>query len=79
MENIGYTDAIGTHSSIVVGIKEGRPPYQDSRRILELMKGREGERGEFDINYNFAPMDFSEIPLEQQEAEGTDLDWMGEE
>ena len=87
LENIGYTDAISTHATIVIGIQMGttlsRPiidlaqnsdgvyeqiiignrettPY----RILDIMKGREGESGKFAINFGFAPTRFTEVDIE---------------
>jgi replicative DNA helicase len=75
METISFSDAIGMHSSIVFGVKEGVPPFQISRREIEIMKGREGESGSFLINYGFSPMNFSEITEAQQEAEPVDMDW----
>lgn len=83
MENIGYSDAIGTHSSIVIGVMQGHvesiPRYRNGvnddsivrtgdrevarYRIVQLMKGREGESGKWGINYSFTPPDFSEVSL----------------
>lgn len=76
LENISFSDAIGMHSSIVAGIKEGSPPFQNSRRAIDLMKGREGEHLEFEINYRFTPVDMDEVAEEQIAAEAVDLDWM---
>jgi replicative DNA helicase len=87
LENIGYTDAIGTHASIIVGIKMGavlsKPVVEQTTaedgstvntvighrevkpyRVLEVLKGRENESGEFGIQYRFAPTNFSDVPLE---------------
>jgi replicative DNA helicase len=95
LENIGYTDAIGTHATLVFSIKYGhkervpirhqgqvvghtvRFPY----RVIELLKGREGEQGTFGIRYSFAPFDFYEVPahvaLGEEENEGRpNLDYM---
>jgi replicative DNA helicase len=79
LETISFTDAIGMHSSLVFSLKEGTPPYQQSRREIEILKGREGEHGTFQINYRFQPPDFSEIPKETQQTEQTDVDWMAPE
>lgn len=76
METIAYSDAIGTHSSIVVAIKEGRPPYQKTRRVLEIMKGREGEEGEYEIYYDFDNMNFDEVPV-LLDADGNPIDEQG--
>lgn len=75
LENIGFTDAVGMHSSIVLGAKEGKTPYQKTRRSIEIMKGREGESGEFEINFKFGTMDFSEVVPEgdnDEREEGAD-------
>ena len=69
LETIGFTDAIGTHSSLVAGVKEGRNPNPYTRRLIDIMKGREGEHGEFEVRYTFAPIDFSQVPL-PRDSEG---------
>lgn len=80
LENVSYADAIGTHSSVVVAIKEG--PTEDPRasRLLDFLKGREGESGQIAINFKFAPCDMTEFTPEQMEqetsAEEANLDWM---
>lgn len=77
LENIAYTDAIGTHSSIVCGIKEGDPPFQTTRRKLEFLKGREGEHGEVHVNYTFAPMSFDQCPPDEMAEMPVDPDYTG--
>lgn len=77
LETISFSDAIAMHSSIVFGLKEGAPPFERSRRRFEIMKGREGESGEYTMNYLFTPMNFSEIHESQVQAESVELDWMG--
>ncbi len=99
LENIGYTDTIGTHASIVIGIKMGKSIYKNIKkeyggeitvvktvktypfRHIEFMKGRDGEGGEFGINFSFAPTNFSEVPLEEatgarREAPAPDMSHM---
>lgn len=84
LETVGYTDAIGTHSSIVVAIKTGPTENPFASRNFEFLKGREGESGEIAINFKFAPIDMSEFTLEEQEnasdvpapAGGASTDWM---
>lgn len=77
LENISFSDAIAMNSSVVMGLKEGEPPYQTSRREIEVLKGREGESGKINFNYKFDPMDFSEVSPDQVQAEAADMDWMG--
>lgn len=73
LESIGYTDAIGTHSSIILSVGEGLAPHTTNRRHIEIMKGREGEAGAWDTNFGFAPTDFSQVDADAVEV---DLDWM---
>lgn len=64
LENIGYTDAIGTHSSLVAAIKFGPTVDPKKSRYLEFLKGREGEEGRVAINFRFAPTNLDEIPYD---------------
>lgn len=80
LENIGFADAIGTHSSIVIAAKTGPTENPMASRYLEFLKGREGESGQIAINFKFAPLDMNEFTPEQQQAaaegDGVNLDWM---
>lgn len=92
LENIGYTDAIGTHSSAVAAIKYGPTTNPKASRWLEFLKGRDGEDGRVAINFKFAPTNLDEIPFEELNAmtgEGTggtaapgeqaaNVDWMSQ-
>lgn len=49
----------GTQELALVGNRESTP-----YRILDIMKGREGESGKFAINFGFAPTLFSEVSME---------------
>lgn len=81
LENIAYTDAISTHSSIVVAINSHDDG--DDKRLLTFLKGREGEAGAIGINYVFTPPDFSELQDSGQASDTSDgatstgLDWVG--
>lgn len=68
MENIGMTDVTGMHSSLAIAIKEGKPPYQQTRRVMEFMKGREGEHGIIDISFVFNSMNFTELEFTAGDA-----------
>ena len=66
LHNIAYTDAIGQLSSLVLGLLEEDTVETLVRRRVSILKGRNGEIGEFFIRWIFdAPgpdyMDFSEI------------------
>lgn len=76
LETISFSDAIAMHSSLVLGVREGAPPNERSRREIDIMKGREGETGTYQVNYRFTPIDFSEVLPEQAAAEAVDSDWM---
>lgn len=85
LETIGYSDAIGTHSSIVVAVKYGPTENPRDSREFDFLKGREGEDGKVAINFKFAPLDMSEIDMETLRAmnggspgseNGHNLDWM---
>lgn len=81
LETIGLSDAIGWHSSIVVGIRPGPTENPDHSRELDFLKGREGEQGSFAINFKFKPVNFSEISREEldelvgRQAINVDADW----
>lgn len=81
LETIGFSDAIGTHSSIVVAIKHGKTENPKDSRIFDFLKGREGESGEVAINFKFAPLDMNEMTQEdREEAVGVteeSVAWMG--
>jgi replicative DNA helicase len=94
LENIGYTDAISTHASLIFAIKMGKKSRRLLRhreevvgqkieypyRVVELLKGREGEQGAFGIRYCFAPFNFYEVPahvaLGNDANDRPDLDYM---
>lgn len=65
LENIAYSDAIGQLSSVVLGLMEEESVETLEKRHIWVLKGRNGERGEFDIHWDFDKgpgfMDFSEI------------------
>lgn len=73
IESVGYSDSISTNSSIMVFVKEGPAPYTETRRRLEIGKGREGEKGSFVTHYIFTPPKFSEVG--EGEDGRIDLDW----
>lgn len=58
LANIGGTDVIGQVASIVIGIREGKPPNQWTRRRYAVIKNREGPLGTFTTKWLFSPIDF---------------------
>lgn len=61
LDTIAGSDAIGQLGSVIVSIREGDEQYEGSRRILNVIKNREGGVGEFEIHNRFDPPDFSEV------------------
>jgi replicative DNA helicase len=62
LDEIGYTDAIGQDSSLVCGMMQPDSVETSVDRTISILKGRNGETGEFKINWLFDwTTDFSEI------------------
>lgn len=65
VDNIGGTDVVGQISSIVVSIMEGDAPNEATQRKYEMIKNRDGAKGEMTTRFLFDPIDFSAIPPEE--------------
>lgn len=78
LEDIGYSDAIGQHSSIVLGLLQREDIDTLEHRRVHVMKGRSGETGVFSIRWDFNRMDFSEVVDEAMEESGTFDDFIGQ-
>jgi replicative DNA helicase len=64
VEHLQLSDAIGQLASLIVAVfndEEEDALDQDRRRRLKILKGREGEAGEFYIHWNWDRCDFSEV------------------
>ncbi|MCF1457263.1 MAG: hypothetical protein LPH21_06790, partial [Shewanella sp.] len=62
LETIGYSDAVGTDSSLVLSLKEGvRLPGYQGTKVLEVLKGRDGESGAWLVRHEFSPPRFDII------------------
>lgn len=68
LETIGFSDAVGMHSSIVLSLQFGPSQNPRDSRMLEFMKGREGEIGGIAKHFRFAPLNFAEFTEEEQTA-----------
>lgn len=83
LEEIAFADAIGTHSSVVVALKDGPTANPRDSRKFDFLKGREGEHGEVVINFKFAPLNMDEmeddeiISSEAGEDDSASIEWMG--
>ncbi len=74
LETLGFSDTISTHASLIIGMKmvyagEGQTDVQHGVRTIEVMKSRKGQLAPFNINFNFAPLDFSEVEPEEEESD----------
>ncbi len=56
VENIAGSDAIGQISSVVLGLFEEDSIETALQRKIRILKGRNGEQGEFSINWRFGGM-----------------------
>ncbi len=90
LENIAYSDAISTHSSIVMSIAEGKAPHATDGRTITSLKDREGAGGQYHLYYSFNPMNFEEafdsgamgdeygtVSGADHQMAGVGADWMG--
>jgi len=68
LEDIGYTDAIGQASSLVIGLFEEESVETIKQRRVQILKGRNGEIGEFLTRWDWLTMDFTEV-VEEELAE----------
>jgi replicative DNA helicase len=60
LDEIGYSNAIGEISSIALGLFQEESVETVKGRVVNILKGRNGETGRFTTNWNFSLMDFSE-------------------
>lgn len=61
LEDIYGSDEIGQTSSIVLGLLEAETVENLLKKTCTLLKGRGGEKGSWDINWDFLKMNFNEI------------------
>ena len=66
LEHIGLSEAIGQISSIVLGIRDEEVAES---RLIHVMKGRNGEIGEFHIHWNWDTMDFTQVGIVKPDDE----------
>ena len=67
LETIAYADAIATHTTMAISVKEATVP---GVRELGLLKGREGEKGGWHIHYGFRPPKFDQLTQEELDRIG---------
>ncbi len=59
-DDVYGSDVIFMVSSILLGIFQADTPETVHRKLVQIQKGRGGEKGEFTTNWDFKKMDFSE-------------------
>jgi replicative DNA helicase len=69
------TDSWEQDSSMFMGIRFGPAPFEESSRIIDLTKDREGPLGSLRINFGFDPVDFSEIAGDEHYETTEDSEW----
>jgi replicative DNA helicase len=73
LEDIGYSDGIGQLSSLVCGISEDESAETLKQRKIDIIAGRNGESGSFNVKWDFEwTTDFSEV-LENSPQEHDEL------
>jgi replicative DNA helicase len=69
LEHIAYSDAIGQLSSVVIGLFQEDGVETMYSRVLDVLKGRNGEVGQFKIHWDFLKMNFDQLELAQSDSE----------
>lgn len=72
MSDIGDSDAIPRNASVILGVRKHKPPYHDIKRYIQMMKNRDGDVRDFATNFSFAPVNFEECPITEDEGEEED-------
>lgn len=72
-DDVYGSDVIFMVSSVLLGIFQADTPETVHRKLVQIQKGRGGEKGEFMTNWDFNKMDFSEYYDEEAEEELTYL------
>ena len=72
LEDIGYSDAIPQVSSVVLGLHQEEGVETIQSRVIDVMKGRNGEVGNFKIAWDFINMNFDQL----EEDESEDMDYV---
>jgi len=74
LDDIGYSHAIGEYMGVILGLLENpKSLNQLTKKKVNVMKGRNGEEGQFSINWRFDTMDFSEVTGEAMSEDLTYL------
>lgn len=60
LEHIGMTESVGQISTIVLALNQEEGVETLNSRLIEVLKGRNGETGQFRVNWDWNIMDFSQ-------------------
>jgi len=69
-DNIGITDVAGWNADIIYGLMRSEEQRQAGIMGVKALKIREGQVGDFEVNWNFESMDFSEVASGAGPADG---------
>jgi replicative DNA helicase len=70
LEDIGYTDVIGQVSSVALGLFQDESVETIEGRQVRILKGRNGEVGQFSISWDFANMEFGQKQVQDDQQTG---------
>ena len=74
--DIAGSDTIPQDASIIFGLRQGIAPFTETRRVVELMKNRDGEESSFNMNFKFSPVNLSEAPATEDAEEMSGVNYM---
>lgn len=69
MSDIGDSDAIPRNASVILGVRNHKPPFNHVRKYIQMMKNRDGDVGDFATLFSFAPVCFEECAIEENDDE----------
>lgn len=67
LEDIAYSDAVGQYCANILSLDQVEGVETMNRRRIELLKGRDGLTGGFDVHWDFDRMNFREVTEEEME------------
>lgn len=74
LDDIGYSHSIGEYMGVVLGLLENpKSVEQMNKKTVTIMKGRNGEVGNFQIHWDFQNMNFEEVTVSESNADLTYL------
>ncbi len=74
MDDVYGSDVIAHDSSLILGLLEEDTPEAANTKLIQVLKGREGEVGKFNTKWDFHAMDFSQVWLDDEEESELDVE-----